>query len=571
MKAKASKDAAKREKILARLKTLKQNKVNALRIKKDYMSANLWEFYRPYMWQDSMPDRIRRKHVVLAPAPNGIGKTVAMVCILASWLEGYEAWNEVDEFYPNAVKVDGKYFKASSLGKKPPVDIRLTGEDWNHQLGRVVVKAIKEWFPNENYTVEKKGRSVECFWTHKKNGSTLELMSHTQDVDLFEGWRGDGWAADEPPPYDIFKPMARGLAEKKGKMLMFTTPLKQAWMLDKLIRNNRTDVEVVKDLILYDNEGSYGNDNRILDELGLSGKVTKYWRKADGEKKEFFDLILYVDDNGVAAEKFLRDRSGDVVGLDSKMLNLIFLRKARDTAIEEKPSRFFGVFKQLMGLVIKNFDRVKHVVPTPEKGIPTNWIVTVMVDIHYSKPNAISFFACDEHDLHYAIDEYWVNGSPQEMADIIIRKKRIDGWNIENVFIDPLSKGDNFMKNLMPDSESTFNLMDERLADEGIYLQVASKDKGSGVRNIREWLEGPNRIPTLYFFDSLQSVESNTRGIVYDIQRVSFDDKGNIEKIDDDFFENLYRYTLTGTKYIESGGSLAMSGPENSSSQGWMG
>ncbi len=562
-----------RKRLLDRLKEVKKKKVHALRIKQEYMESHLWEFHETFLWQSMVPDRIRKNMIILAPAPNGIGKTAELACMICSWMEGYEAWNKVEKDYPGAVKRGDKYYKPSSLGKVPPVRIRLTGEDWDHHLGQTVVPELKKWFPMENYETKRNTSGVEYFWTHKHNRSTLEMMTHSQKIKLFEGWRGDAWAADEPPPYEVFKAMARGLAENHGKILFFTTPLSQAWMLDQLVLSNRTDTDVVKDLLLYDNEISYANDNGILEELGLAGKVTRFWREADGEKKEFFDLILYKDDKGFAAEAFLREKAKDISGFEEKMLRLIFLKKARDTDLDEKPTRFFGMFKKLVGLVIKNFEREKHIIPSSkdERGndcIPPDWVVTVMIDIHLSKPHAISFFGCDKHNRHYYIDEYWINCSAEEIADLIIRKKRLDGWNINNAYIDVFSKGDNYMQNKM-DVEDSYTIISDRLSEEGIYLQGAEKDKESGFRNIRTWLGGPNKLPILYFFDTLQSNGSNVHnGVLYEIQRLGFDKTGKVEKIDDDFMENLYRYTLTGTEYLAEE-EFAMA--EGGSSGGWLG
>ncbi len=568
----------KKQKVAAKIKALelklkqKQGVVASNKvIIRDYMESHRWEYYSPFKWQAKIADALRGKYIILAPSPNGIGKTAHMSNLLCSFMEGYEAWSEVDEMFPGAVKVKGKWYKPSALGKKPPVRIRLTGEDWDHHLGQTVINELKTWFPRENYDTKRNTSGVEYFWTHKGNGSTLEMMTHKQDLRLFEGWRGDVWAADEPPPFDVFTAMMRGLAERKGKTIFFTTPLSQAWMLDELILSNRRDVAVAKDLLLYDNEISYKNDNAVLERLGIGGKVTKYWREADGAKKEFFDLILYKDDKGAAAEKYVIDTAINKENLDSELLELIFLKKAKDTSLEQKPSRFFGMFKRLMGLVIKNFDNEKHIVPAPEEGIPTDWIVTPFIDLHLSKPHALSFYGCDKYNRHYAIDEYWINCSPEELADIIIRKKRIDGWNISNAYIDDLSKGDNYMKNRVQ-VEDSFTIISERLSEEDIYLQGARKDKESGFRNIRTWLEGPNKIPILFFFDTLQSNGSNVHnGVLYEIQRLCFDDKGKVEKVDDDFMENLYRYTLAAPEYTDNsdvGGYLVGAG---SSSEGWLG
>jgi len=468
----------------------------------------------------------------------------------------------VDEFYPGAVKVKGKWYSPSSLGIKPPVRGRLTGNDWTHHLGQTVVNEIKKWFPLHEFRTKNNTQGVTWFWEHIPTGSTLELMTHDQKIDLYESWRGHFWLSDEPPPRDIFNAMSgRGLSDFGGKILIPATPLTQAWMLDELVLTNRSDVAVMEDLCCLDNEISYDHDDRILTEMGLTGKRSKHWRDMEGQKKEYYHHImrrdLYIDgakgppdDKGVSAEKFLLENTPE--SKHELAMKLQFLRKAKDTSLEEKASRFFGLFKRLVGLVVKEFRAATHIIPAFE--IPPDYPVVVMIDLHLSKPHAISFFACDKHNRHFAIDEYWINCSPEEIADIIIRKKRVECWNISDVYIDPLSKGDSaYMKNREGEVEDSFTIISEKLEDDDIYLQTASKDKESGFRNIRNWLEGPNRIPILYFFDSLQSNGSGFHnGVLYEIQRLCFDEDGKVEKIDDDFMENLYRYTLTGTEYTDN-------------------
>ena len=589
---KKSRKGRSRKDIEAELARLDEEDIRDLEILKQYKDTHLWEFLKPYMWQGLVSEELRKYLIVMAPAPNGIGKSVIAMCILSSWVEGYEAWSPVDADYPGAVKHEGKYYKPSSLGIKPPVDIRVTGEDWDHHLGKVVVKVMKEWFSVDNFHMKKNTSGTEYFWTHKKNGSTIELMTHGMDIKLFEGWRGHGWIPDEPPKYEIFKAMARGLAEKKGKILIPTTPLREAWMLDKLVLSSRSDVSVIKDLTLYDNEDSYDNDNRILDELGLDGKRTRYWREADGQKKTFFDLILrkelYIgddgaksgppDDQGASAERFLRENlSEGCEDVDEKINDLIFLRKAKDTDLEDKPSRFFGLFKKLVGLVVKEFNKAKHIMSANIKNgsilpeIPTNWPVSFQIDFHLSKPHAIVFYAWDERSIQYVVDEVWENMSAEEVAYLIIRRKKANCWNISYGEIDPLSKGDHqYIKNRDADAVSSFSIIEELLADEGIELGVASKDKKSGFGNIKSALKGANGIPSLYFLDCLQSVKDDKYGVVHEIQRLCYDDNGEIEKVNDHFMECLYRSTLMGIEYREPRPRVPVSAG-GGSSEGWLG
>jgi hypothetical protein len=83
----------------------------------------------------------------------------------------------------------------------------------------------------------------------------------------------------------------------------------------------------------------------------------------------------------------------------------------------------------------------------------------------------------------------------------------------------------------------------------GIELHVASKDKASGIRNIEDMLEGPNNTPTLFFFRSLDKIERE--GHLFEIQRWTYDEHNKPRDEADHFMENLYRMSLTGTKYTK--------------------
>lgn len=208
---------------------------------------------------------------------------------------------------------------------------------------------------------------------------------------------------------------------------------------------------------------------------------------------------------------------------------------------EEITPRIDGGFLQLSGRVLKEFNKDKHVIAPFE--IQHDWLVTAMIDLHLSKPQAVSFYAVDPHNIYYAIDEVWENMPGETIADIIVKKKAEKHWRLTQAFIDPLSKGDdNYFKN-RGGAETSFAIIDKSLARNRIRLQVASKDKDSGVRNLKSRLKGPNGLPCLYFFDTCKRH-------IHEIMRWVMDDNGHPSKEGDDhFMENLYRYTLTGAKY----------------------
>lgn len=548
--------ATKRQEITGDTKEASLERVE--QFKKD----NACFFYEPYPWQQRLLEACHEKTTIAAIASNKIGKTATVINILISWLVGYEPWTMASvpkEPESGWKKVDGYWFRKSSLGIDPPVNLILTGEDWKLHIGRVLVPELKKWCPVHWYNTKKNEQGTEYYWEFF-NKSTLTIMSYSQDDDLFESFRAQGVVMDEPPPKSKYAAMSRGLLLDCGKTLLSLTPLKEAWILDDIVLSGRKDIGIVDNLKITDNPALYDSDKDTLREMGLS----------DVQINEFFNVLLYenvekqvpVIDKGAGAEKYLEkiisvDRYNDI----SKLKVLKFIK---DIDPADVPPRVFGHFKSLVGRVLKEFDANIHRVKPFE--VPTDWPVTVMIDFHLSTPQAVSYWAVNRQDINYCIAETWKNISADGIADDIIRKIKMHGWNIEKAFIDPLSKGDTaYMKNAIGTNlRSTFTILEERLQDHGITLYVASKDKESGIKNIQTWLKGPNGLPTCYIFDDCERH-------FFEVQRWVFDENQKPAKENDHFMENWYRYTLTGAKYEDSQIRPLPYRPEMSVSGAWMG
>jgi hypothetical protein len=496
-------------------------------------------FWEPYPWQGRLLDAVRDKTTVAAISSNKIGKTAAVVNILLSWLFGYEPWSRVDKGDPEAVLGigGGAWYRKSSLGIAPPVNLMLTGEDWKAHIGRVLIPELKKWAPQGWYTTKRNEQGVEYYWEFV-NKSTLTIMSYSQDDDLFESFRVQGVVMDEPPPRSKYAAMSRGLLLDRGKTLLSLTPLKEAWILDEIVLSGRRDIGIVDGLDIRDNPDLYNGDLAILGELGLS----------EEQKKAYFDLLLYenvekqapVADRGRAAMVFLENTVP--VGVQERISELKIHKFIADIDPADVPPRVFGQFKSLVGRVLKEFDDNVHIVKPFD--VPTDWPVVAMIDFHLSTPQMISFWAVNKQDIHFCIGEVWKNCSGDEVADEIIRRKNGYSWNIEEVYIDPLSKGDvAYMRNRIgSDLRDTFSIIDEKLSHHGVTLHVASKDKESGIKNLQTMLKGVNRMPTLYIFDTCER-------FMYEVKRWVFDEDGKPIKENDHAMENAYRYSLVGNRY----------------------
>jgi len=497
-------------------------------------------FWKPFPWQKKALEIVRKKNTTAIICCNKNGKTCFGANTVISWALGYEPWQRVDKDDPDALEVGGKYYRRSSLGIAPPVNIIIVGEDWKLHLGRTIVPELKKWAPEGWYETKKNEQGVEYLWTWN-NKSTFTIMCYTQDDDLFEGFRAQGAWEDEPPEKKKHQALSRGLLLDGGKTLMTLTPLKEAWILDDIVLSGRKDIGVIDGLMLTDNPMLYGGEIKILKDAGFTDE-----RIEDYFNLLFYDDFLkktYVTDKGHKAENFLLNNIP--VEKQEEIYKLKILKFIKDIEPVDVPPRVFGQFKHLVGRVLKSFDMSIHSIKPFI--VPTKWPVTAMIDWHPGTPQAISYWAVDERDIHYCIGEVWRNMSSGEIADDIIRKK-IAGWRIEDVYIDPLAKGDTaYLKNMVgTDVQSSFNIIYDKLSEHGISLTVATKDKDSGIENIREWLRGVNGLATCYIFN-------NCERHFYEVMRWVIDENTGkpSKESDDHFMENWYRYTLTGTKYSE--------------------
>lgn len=262
---------------LQRLKLLKQKQAELLQLQAQEEQRNRIYFFNPlessrrdFKYQDEIIEGFHAgKKICVWTAPNKVGKTVVGSVITPSWALGFEPWHRLP---------DGT-LRPSSLGIKPPVRIRITGENWENHLGETIIPELKKWIPENMCRITKNNLGYESFFEFP-NGSTFELMTYKQDISVFESWLGHGWWADEPPPRPIFTGMSRGLFYYGGKALLTMTPLKEAWIYDDLILSERPDVFNNSDTNLWDNPQIYDHDMKILKDCGLTeGEALEFMKK----------------------------------------------------------------------------------------------------------------------------------------------------------------------------------------------------------------------------------------------------------------------------------------------------
>ncbi len=394
-----------------------------------------------------------------------------------------------------ATLLDGKFpWEAENLrgwvwdmyGWKPPIRIRIVGQDYEKHIKTVVIPILKELLPKSwNMKVKKNTIGVEYFWIDPRTDSSVEIISNNSDSSVAEGWHGHAVFYDEPSSREMRVACARGLVDTNGIEGFFMTLLKEAWV-DKEVLNRVNDKGEPDSSVIVVHSDTYANIG-----FGISQK---------------------------GVEQF-----------------------AKTLTDSEKEARLKGIPAYKAGLVLA-IDRKKHVIK-PFK-VPSHWPVDVHIDIGVSKPHDIIYVATDPRNFKYICFEENLRGDGTMIADSIIKKQQRYNLRINRILCDPLAKADQNNEN------STYDKIDMHLnrftcpfTDNTYYLETGSKDKEDGIRRINDLLETVNGIPALFFFQDCGRSITQCENLMRD------EKTGLVQKVDDDMFEGLYRIMLVDTQY----------------------
>ena len=506
--------------------------------------------FQPYPYQQEVFDAFREGfNIVIVPISNKVGKTRVGSALIHSWAIGYEPWNPVDKNFEGAVKgFDGYYYMPSSLGKKPPVKILVSGEDWEEHVGETLVPEIKFFVQDDEWKTTKNNMGVENHWVHKKTKSEIRIMTYRQDKDLFESFKCDAWWPDEPPPEKIWGGMARALFMKNGKVFMSMTPLKEAWIFDELVNGNRVDVKTIQNITLWDAPHLYDNDLGVLIQAGMSkeqaievlalqkkeARSTKDLPKTEQLIKELAGnkIVEFVNEFG---QKFRMDA---VVFVLRHLQIHRLIKELKDDS--ERIPRVFGEPKHLMGRVWKKFDINLHRVK--DFDVPVDWPVDFQIDFHPSENIAISFRAIDRYGRNFIVDEVWQHLTNSQIVDEIVRRRDREDWRMVGGEIDALAKGDSaYAKNRHGQSEDSFYEIQRLLKQHGLRLGVGSKAEQNYIAKVDEWMGND---PPLFFvqWHCTETIRQIDRWIYEENGKPS--DKGH-------FCECIGRHSQTGLRYTE--------------------
>lgn len=225
-----------------------------------------------------------------------------------------------------------------SIGKHPyqqthevPTRGRIVTVDIEAGIEQIIKPLLQQWVPPSELV---NGSWEDSFHSRKKlmtfrNGSTIDIKTHQQEIDSFAGVPLHWCWFDEEPPKAIFNECRLRLIDFNGCWYMTMTPVEgQDWIFDRFITT--------------------ANKNVAMFEVDIT----------------------------------------DNPHLNKEALKLL----DEDLDEDEKAVRQRGVFVPRGGLVLKEFDYSRHVIANSGV-IPRSWSIYVSIDHGFNNPTAILWHA----------------------------------------------------------------------------------------------------------------------------------------------------------------------------------
>jgi phage terminase large subunit-like protein len=322
---------------------------------------------------------------------------------------------------------------------KPPVRIRWCCTDFLNGIEKVALPGFKEWVKREDLQAVGKtmgnweeAYSKEHRTLYYRNGSFVEFMSYDQDVEKFGGASRHLIVEDEPAPQDIHIENEARLVDTGGDLIMPLTPVnlgaRTSWIYD-----------------LW---------------LEISAGKRPEWAS--------FHFDIYKN----------RSLTKDFIDAFSAGLSEA-----------ERMARIGGRFAQLLGLVFKEFNRAKHVIPQiSQDRLLRDYSVYIGCDPHPKRECAVPFLAVDKYGTKIIFDEIFEAAHAKVIVDKI--KQKLDKIEPALAVMDDYGS----TENVVMGDVSMWQLFldpDQDGSDRGIYFHLASganKSINGGIELIKQGL-----------------------------------------------------------------------------------
>lgn len=228
---------------------------------------------------------------------------------------------------------------------EPPVAGRVLTVDYDNGADQIIEPAISQWLPPS----ELRNGSWEDSYNRRRhlltlrNGSTLEIKTHQQELEALAGTaRHFLWCDEEPPKSHFYESRTR-LLDYNGVFFITMTPIEgMTWVYNELVEGQESNTIEVIEISVLDN-------------------------------------------------KHISEEARDLLG--------------RDLSAEDRQIRLEGKFVPKGGLVLKEFNREKNVIKpgVPSK----SWSWYISIDHGYNNPTGVYWHAVSPTGLIITFYEHY--------------------------------------------------------------------------------------------------------------------------------------------------------------------
>lgn len=405
---------------------------------------------------------------------------------------------------------------------KAPLKTAVIGPDFENWAKQIFEPKIREWSPSNcirKIERHQGGAIKRIFWT---TGSTTDVYSWDQDQMVFEGSDYDLIWFDEPPPQWIWKAMWRSCVDRGGRMYMTGTPLMSPWLYE-IYQQMKNHDDPIRDYVKFP---------RFINAKNIG----------DGDEKLGLKRL----------EEF-----------------------ASEFNEEEKAARIDGEFVQVQGLVFKDWDRAKHVIPKFD--LPQQWTIYESIDPHPHKPWAVCWIAVAPNNAKILLKSIYAEGVIDEIANQIIYARgeipMIKGTSarIARTLIDNASSVPLWQKSATDPTarrisvrEELENMIGPRGAG-GPRVEVCPKNVAHKIDILKRWLHtkdynGVKRPDFFVFNDMNEDFISEIENYVWDRYKARQDGglKDKPVKKHDDLLDAVMQVALViGSKPVDTNVEIA--------------
>ncbi len=371
-----------------------------------------------------------------------------------------------------------------------PREVVVVGQNWEDHVNAQIVPMIEKLWPASRKVETRAGHHVsKQVWIDVRTKSRLILKSSLQDTKEHESSTNDAVFYDEPLPKPLREANRRGLIARHGVEFFGMTMLNSEPWIEDIIEARYPD-------------GSHNPS--IFSRVNIQDVNIGWGLTLEG------------------VEKFSSEMDEDV-----------------------RNARRYGIPIYKSGIIYKDFKKDIHIKEYDR--IPEHWLVTIAIDYHPQKEWGVLFLAHDDTGIKHCVDEMYENGSWRDICERILNKIHDNGYRADpKIIIDPLARG-----SVQADVnvESVFTKMNDYFAAYGYYLQVASKNRESGIKLVQDLLMSKNKIACLYFSSKLPRALLEVRKYQWDIDKNTGKPMGIPLKKFDDLMECLYRLVLEDTMW----------------------